>query len=139
MVEAAREQLFERAAALLRRKERLAWVLERLDGVLQATHSAPRLVLAQHPVKDRFDAFWIVQGRLVDWGPLPGASELAARTEAALARPAGRAVVPADEIDELRIVASWVAEHEPPSLTLEPAPGADGLRAFTGSAVAVAA
>ena len=63
---------YERAAALLRRRERLAWVLERLDGVLRATHTAPRLVLAQHPVKERFDAFWIVQGRLVDWGPLPG-------------------------------------------------------------------
>jgi DNA polymerase-3 subunit epsilon len=139
MVEAAREQLFERAAALLRRKERLAWVLERLDGVLRATHAAPRLVLAQHPVKERFDAFWIVQGRLVDWGPLPGASELATRTEAALGRPPGRSVVPADEIDEIRIVASWVAEHEPAALTLEPVPGADELLAFMGGAVPVAA
>jgi DNA polymerase-3 subunit epsilon len=139
MGEAAREQLFERAAALLRRKERLAWVLERLDGVLRATHAAPRLVLAQHPVKERFDAFWIVQGRLVDWGPLPGVSELASRTEAALGRPPGRSVVPADEIDEIRIVASWVAEHEPPALTLDPVPGLDDLQAFTGSAVPVAA
>ncbi len=133
MVEASREQLFERAAALLRRKERLAWVLERLDGVLRATHSAPRLVLAQHPVKERFDAFWIVQGRLVDWGSLPGASELVTRTEAALSRPGGRSVVPADEIDEIRIVASWVAEHDPPSLTLDPEPSAEELLHFSGS------
>ncbi len=90
MREAARTQRFERAAALLRRKERLAWVLERLDGQLRATHSAPRLVLAQHPVKDRFDAFWIVQGRLVDWGPLPGPTELAERTERG-PRPSARA------------------------------------------------
>jgi hypothetical protein len=85
-------------------------------------------------VKERFDAFWIVQGRLVDWGPLPGATELAARTEAALARPAGRTVIPADEIDEIRIVASWVAENEPPALTLDPAPTEAALLRFSGSA-----
>jgi hypothetical protein len=136
MREAAQSERFERAAALLRRRERLAWVLERLDGVLRATHAAPRLVLAQHPVKERFDAFWIVQGRLVDWGPLPGASELVERTEAALARRPGRAPIPADEIDEVRIVASWIAEHEPPVLTLEPAPDRDSLLRFAGAASA---
>jgi DNA polymerase-3 subunit epsilon len=139
MREASAAQRFERAAALLRRKERLAWVVERLEGMLRATHSEPRLVLAQHPVKERFDAFWIVQGRLVDWGPLPGASELVERTSAALARRPGRTAVPADEIDEIRIVASWVAEHEPPALPLDPAPGADELLAFTGSAAVAAA
>ena len=130
MREAAEAERFERAAALLRRRDRLAWVLERLDGVLRATHTAPRLVLAQHPVKERFDAFWIVQGRLVDWGPLPGASELVERTEAALSRPPGRAPIPADEIDEVRIVASWIAEHEPPTLRLDPGPEHDALLAF---------
>jgi DNA polymerase III subunit epsilon len=134
MREAARSQRFERAAALLRRKERLAWVLERLDGQLRATHAAPRLVLVGHPVKDRFDAFWIVQGRLVDWGPLPGATELAERTEAALARPPGRTVIPVDEVDELRIVASWVAEHEPPALELAPAPTEPDLLRFVAAA-----
>ena len=134
MREAASSQRFERAAALLRRKERLAWVLERLDGQLRATHSAPRLVLAQHPVKDRFDAFWIVQGRLVDWGPLPGATELAERTKAALARPPGRTVIPVDEVDELRIVAGWVADHEPPALELAPAPSEPDLVRFVAAA-----
>jgi DNA polymerase III subunit epsilon len=134
MREASRAQRFERAAALLRRKERLAWLLERLDGQLRATHSAPRLVLAQHPVKERFDAFWIVQGRLVDWGPLPGPSELAERTEAALARPAGRTVVPVEEVDELRIVAGWVADHEPPTLGLAPPPTEPGLLRFVAAA-----
>ena len=134
MQEASAAQLFERAAALLRRKERLAWVLERLDGMLRATHSAPQLVLAQHPVKERFDAFWIVQGRLVDWGALPGPSELAERTEAALARPPGRSAIPANEIDEIRIVASWIAEHEPPTLTLDPAPARGALLKFAGAA-----
>ena len=134
MREAAEAERFERAAALLRRRDRLSWVLERLDGVLRATHNAPRLVLAQHPVKERFDAFWIVQGRLVDWGALPGASELAERTEAALSRPPGRAPIPADEIDEVRIVASWIAEHEPPTLTLDPAPEHDLVAAFAAEA-----
>jgi hypothetical protein len=107
-------------------------VVDRLEGMLRATHSEPRLVRAQHPVKERFDAFWIVQGRLVDWGPLPGPTELAERTEAALSRPPGRAVIPADEIDEIRIVASWVAENEPPALTLDPMPTAEVLLRFAG-------
>ena len=56
MRDASDDHRYERAAALLRRRERLAWVLERLEGMLRATHSAPRLVLAKHPVKDRYDA-----------------------------------------------------------------------------------
>jgi DNA polymerase III subunit epsilon len=131
---AATEQRYERAAALLRRRERLAWVLERLDGVLQATHAAPSLVLAKHPVKERFDVLWLVRGRLVDWGPLPGHSELVERTQAALARSPGRTVVPVDEVDEVRIVASWVADNEPPQLPLDPAPSAPALMRFAASA-----
>jgi DNA polymerase III subunit epsilon len=138
MREAAHEHRYERAAALLRRRERLAWVLERLEGVLRATHSAPRLVLAGHPVKQRHDAFWLVRGRLVDWGPLPGHSELVERTQAALARPAGRSVVPADEVDEVRIVASWVADHEPSELPLDPPPSAPALLRFAAAATTAA-
>ncbi len=130
---AAADRRFERAAALLRRRERLAWVLERLDGVLRAQHSAPRLVLASHPVKPRFDAFWVVGGRLVDWGPLPGDTELVERTEAALARPPGRAAIPVDEVDEIRILAAWTAEHEPPALELDPPPGPVALRRFAAA------
>ena len=134
MREAAAEERYERAAALLRRRERLAWVLERLEGVLRATHAAPRLVLVRHPVKERFDAFWLVQGRLVDWGPLPGHSELVERTEAALRRRPGRAVVPPDEIDEVRIMASWIVDQEPPELALEPRPDTAALLGFARSA-----
>jgi DNA polymerase III subunit epsilon len=134
MLEAAADARYERAAALLRRRERLAWVLERLEGVLRATHAAPRLILARHPVKERFDAFWVVQGRLVDWGPLPGHSELAERTEAALGRRPGRTVVPVDEIDEVRIVSGWIADHEPPELALDPPPSPAQLVRFTGEA-----
>ena len=55
-------------------------------------------------------------------GRFRGATELAERTEAALARPAGRPVIPVEEVDELRIVAGWIADHEPPALELEPTP-----------------
>ncbi len=135
MREAAGEHRYERAAALLRRRERLAWVLERLEGMLRATHSAPRLVLARHPVKERFDAFWLVRGRLVDWGPLPGHSDLVERTGAALARPSGRTVVPKDEVDEVRIVASWIADNELPELALDPSPSAPALMRFAATAL----
>ena len=86
IAEASADRRYERAAALLRRRGRLAWLLERLEGILRATHTAPRLMLARHPVKPRFDAFWIVRGRLADWGPLPGHSELVERTRTALER-----------------------------------------------------
>jgi len=81
----------------------------------------------------------VVQGRLIDWGPLPGASELAERTEAALSRQPGRTPIPADEIDEVRIVSSWIAEHEPRTLTLDPAPDSDSLLRFAGTASATVA
>lgn len=133
---ASKDRRYERAAGLLRRRGRVAWLLEKLEGVLRATHAAPRLVLARHPAKERFDAFWVVQGRLVDWGPLPGASELEERTAAALHRgaPTRRAVVPADEVDEVRIVAAWIAEHEPPAIALDPTPSAADLRTFADAA-----
>ena len=147
LADAAHDRRYERAAALLRRRERLAWLLERLEGDLRATHGVPRLVLARHPVKERFDAFWIVGGRVADWGALPGPSELTRRTEAVLDRPRrrGPAALPKTEVDEVRIVHSWVAEHEPPALELDPAPEPetllDWLRssgAATGSPAAAA-
>jgi hypothetical protein len=78
---------------------------------------------------------WIVRGRLVDWGPLPGHGELVERTKAALAHPPGRTVVPVDEVDEIRIVASWIADNEPPELPLEPEPSAPALMHFAASAL----
>ncbi len=132
MAAAADARRYERAAALLRRRERLDALLSRLEGVLRAVHSDPRLAVARHPVKDRFDAFWIVHGRVVDWGALPAdPAEIAARSRAALARaPAAGGAVPADEVDEVRIASAWMAEHSPPELDLHESGDRDRLARF---------
>ncbi len=118
MQEAAGRRLYERAAWLRRRGGRLRALLERLGGVLEATHSRPRLLRCSHPTdSSSADAFWLVGGRLVDWGAWPeDTDELRRRSEAALLR-GGRAGelgahVPPDEIDEIRIVAGYLASHE---------------------------
>jgi len=135
MHSAAAERRYERAAWLRRRLGRLHAVLGRLGGVLQATHAQPRLLLAGHPTEPRFDAFWLVGGRVRDWGALPELDELEERTARALAgRQAGRGVgthVPPGEIDEVRIVANWLASHPgTPALVLDPAPDRAGLERF---------
>ncbi|MGI8845031.1 MAG: exonuclease domain-containing protein [Thermoleophilaceae bacterium] len=118
---ASRDRRYERAAALLRRRERLESLLARLDGMLRAVHADPRLVVARHPTKARFDALWIVHGRVADWGPLPEPEELARRSAAALtSAPSQRLSVPGDEVDEVRIASAWIAEHQPPTLALQP-------------------
>jgi len=136
MRDAAAQQQFERAAWLRRRAQRLGAILAGLDGVLEATHARPRLVLAAHPTRPRFDAFWLAGGRLLDWGPLSvDLDELKRRTDAVLAV-AGRsgelgAHVPPDEVDELRIVGRWLAAHpDAPQLVLAPAPDRTALAAF---------
>jgi len=140
---AAEARRYERAAWLRRRHRRLGVLVASLAGMLEATHARPRLVLAPHPRGGRGDAFWLVGGRLADWGPVDTADTLAQRTEAALRRwPAGAATthLPADEIDELRIVSTWLAAHQPPSLDLDPAPSTAQLEVFarTGADVAAA-
>src|SRR3954449_478581 len=122
---AARSQAYERAGTLVRRKERLDRLLWRTEGMLEALHARPRLVLASHPSKPLWDAFWVVGGRVVDWGPVaPDTSDLAERTASAMtgalrsSRPGSAASVPAGEVDEVRIVASWIARNEPPVLEI---------------------
>jgi DNA polymerase-3 subunit epsilon len=136
MREAAGSHQFERAASLRRRSRRLAAIVERLGGVIEATHARPRLLVAPHPTQRGADAFWLAGGRLLDWGPLPeDPVELAARNEQALRR-AGRAGelgahLPPDEVDEVRIVANYLAAHpQTPQLALDPLPGAAALTAF---------
>ncbi|MFL5888858.1 MAG: exonuclease domain-containing protein [Solirubrobacteraceae bacterium] len=138
---AASERRYERAAWLRRRHERLEELLARLGGVLRATHARSRLVLAPHPHgAHRWDALWLVAGRVADWVPgLPAAGELRARTRDALAAaPAGRAgdpssgaFVPPGEVDEVRIVSGWLAAHDDvPVLELEADPEPAALGAF---------
>jgi DNA polymerase-3 subunit epsilon len=117
MQAASEQRLYERAAWLRRRLRRLGLILDRLGGALEATHAHARLLLAAHPVDpQRQDAFWLVGGRLVDWGAAPDdTATLDERSEAALRR-GGRAGelgahVPPTEIDELRIVSTYLASH----------------------------
>ncbi len=127
---AAAQLRFERAAALHGRYRRMTMLLGRVEGTLRAAHAAPRLALAPAPEGgDGFDAFWLVGGRVLDWGPLPDdLGELERRSALALgARPRAGAPdsIPADEIDEVRIVATWLAAHpEAPALALDPPPSA---------------
>jgi len=135
MRDAAAARRYERAAWLARRLRRLESLLRRLGGVLRAAHAGARLVLAAHPARDgAYDAFWIVGGRVADWGPLPDAAEeVAARTEVALRRAAPSSLggwLPADELDEARIVGAWLAGHESPALELEPVPDVARLAQF---------
>ena len=139
MAAAARERRYERAAALLRRRERLEALLGRLDGVLRAVHADPRLVLARHPVQPRFDALWLVAGRVADWGPLPEhADEVARRSRSVLdgARRAERTSVPAEDVDEVRIASAWMAEHHPPELSLAEAVEPERVERFVRVAAA---
>jgi DNA polymerase-3 subunit epsilon len=144
MREAAAAQRFERAAWLQRRLGRLEALLGRLGGVLRAAHAGARLALVAHPsVPERRDAFWIVAGRVADWGPLPAdPAELAERTAAALRTAPGPGLggwLPAAELDEARIVGAWLAAHEARVLELDPAPAPARLARFAGLAAGTVA
>lgn len=134
---AASAQAFERAAWLRRRRQRLGTLLERLGGAVAATHAKPRLVLAEHPRGGSFDAFWLVGGRVVDWGPLGDVDEVASRTAAALRGGDGTgatATLAPDEVDEARIVSTWLASHESRVLELSEGVERAELAAFLPAA-----
>jgi DNA polymerase-3 subunit epsilon len=135
---AAAERRYERAAVLRRRRERVALLLDRLGGELRATHVRPALVLAPHPSAQRYDAFWIVGGRVADWGEVHEVDELERRTAVALGtRPlAGPACVPPEAVRELRLVATYRDAHDVPALPLEPPPAPAGLARFVRTAAA---
>jgi DNA polymerase III subunit epsilon len=141
---AAAARGYERAAWLQRRRARLEALLRRLGGVLRATHTGARLVLAPHPASPgRFDAFWIAGGRVVDWGGLPtDREELLARSAAAVRatpRPELGGWLPAEELAEIRLVGAWTAAHEPPVLELDGDTDGATLGAFLHRAVQSAA
>jgi len=133
---AAQQRLYERAEWLRRRARRLRSILDTLDGVLEATHSRPRLLLAAHPADGTADAFWIVGGRLRDWGPVGDSRAMHERTVIALARGSARrgeltAHLPPDEVDEMRIVSTWLSSHpQTLQLPLHPPPRVQTLNAF---------
>jgi DNA polymerase III subunit epsilon len=129
MREAAAERRYERAAWLRRRHARLRVLLERLGPYLRAAHAHPRLVLAGEDGVEGADGFWLVGGRVVDWGPVGSIDELVARTEAAL-RSRAEPYVPPDEVHELRIVSTWLDAHDVDTLELEPPPSTGALKGF---------
>src|SRR4051794_40893226 len=134
----------ERAAWLRRRHARMRTLLERLGGVLRAIHAGSRLVLAPHPSDPgRHDAFWLVGGRVADWGALPDdPAELASRTADALRgapRPGLGGWLRPEEVDEARIVGLWLAAHEARVRELRPGADPAALAAWvSGSAARVA-
>jgi DNA polymerase-3 subunit epsilon len=139
---AAAAQRYERAAWLRRRRERLQWLLDHLGGVLAATHTRPRLVLAEHPAGGRFDAFWLVGGRVVDWGPLGELDDVMQRTARALRAGDGTgatAVLAPDEVDEARIVATWLDAHDARTLDLHHGADRAMVARFLAAGGAVAA
>jgi DNA polymerase III subunit epsilon len=130
-------QAFERAAWLRRRRARLAELLERLGGVLAATHARARLVLAEHPHGGRFDAFWLVGGRVVDWGPLGPVDDVLQRTRHALRGGDGSGATTClapDEVEEARIVATWLDAHDARTLPLRPDVARGELERFLSAA-----
>jgi DNA polymerase-3 subunit epsilon len=137
MRRAAADQKYERAIWLRRRARRLRALLRRLDGVLEALHARPRLIIATHPVQPKHDAFWLAGGRLVDCGPLPHLEELEQRTRAALTRGSRAgdlgAHLPPHEIDEVRIIETYLASHpDVAQLPLSPPPSREALERFAG-------
>jgi DNA polymerase-3 subunit epsilon len=139
IAEASQAQRYERAGSLQRRRERLEALLGRLGGVLRATHTGARLVLAPHPqATGRFDAIWIAGGRVVDWGPGETAAELAPRSARAYAEaPASASLggwLPADAVAEARLVGAWIVANQPPALELGARTGKAAHTAFLARA-----
>ncbi len=129
IAEAAAERRYERAGWLRRRRERLAVLVRRAGPSLAAIGERPRLVLADAPAGDAWEAFWLVGGRIADWGALPGdPREVAARAATAV-RAAPRPLAP-DEIAEAHVAASWIAANEPYTLALDPPPDAARIARF---------
>jgi DNA polymerase III subunit epsilon len=142
MLRAAAQERFERAGWLRRRRARLAVLLERLGGTPSATHTRPRLVLASHPEAARFDALWLVGGRITHWAPLtedlPAWDITAPVLPAAAASGAPPTATP-DEAAQMRIATTWLASHPSLELKLTPETTRARVERFVGRALAAAA
>jgi len=136
VADAAAEQRYERAAWLRRRRERIAALIARLGPGLAAAASRPRLVLADAPEGDAWEAFWLVGGR-VSGGPLGDLDEMVERTRAAL-RAGGRPLTAA-EAAAARTAETWIAANEPYTLELAGGAARHALERFLGSCGALAA
>jgi DNA polymerase-3 subunit epsilon len=136
MWEAAAEEKFERAAWLRRRHARLELLLRRLGRTVRTLHGPPRLVAARHPRGGACDVLWLAGGRVVDWGVGVGPEDLPARTAAVLASSQDATVgsLRADEVDEVRIVSTWLSAHDVAELPLSPAPSPKALASFVADA-----
>ncbi|CAB4862416.1 unannotated protein [freshwater metagenome] len=125
---AVAEAQFERAIWLTRRRERLAVLLGRVGPGLARASERPELLLVDGPDGDAWEVFWLVGGRVADWGALPSLDELQARTAAALRGP--KEPLRSVEIATARTAAAWVAANEPYALALDPTPSRTRLERF---------
>ncbi|WCB93227.1 DNA polymerase exonuclease subunit [Baekduia alba] len=142
MRRAAAEERFERAGWLQRRRARLAVLLERLGGTPSATHTRPRLVLASHPEAARFDALWLVGGRIAHWAPLTDDLPAWTVTEPLLPATRPSAAPPTatpDESAQMRIATTWLASHPSLELRLTPETTRARVERFVGRALTAAA
>jgi DNA polymerase-3 subunit epsilon len=130
VVAAAAEQAFERAAWLRRRRERLAVLLTRLGRAVQAAHARPQVILAPSLPTGTADALWMVGGRVVRRAVIGSPAELRAGTDRVLAggvRRTGPQHLTAEDVAVARIVSTWCAAQEPPTLALDPPPSPAAL------------
>lgn len=124
---AARQRRYERAAWLLRRRERLQRLLGRLAGLARAVGADDMLLAAAHPLGGRHDLLWVAGGRVRAWRALArpaGALDAVLETCAQVRDQtilADRSALPPGEVDEIHIVASWLAANETPTLPLRDA------------------
>jgi DNA polymerase-3 subunit epsilon len=138
---ASAAQNFERAGWLHRRRQRLSVLLDRLGGTPSATHARPRLVLAAHPEAARFDALWLVGGRVSHWAPLTADLPVWSLTEDALRSGDGRGTTSTttpDEVTQLRIATTWLAAHPSLELRLSSETTRARVERFTARALAAA-
>lgn len=134
---ASAAQAFERAAWLRRRRERLAVLLERLGRTVQAVHARPELIVAPSLPVGHADAVWFVGGRVVRRAVVGSLAELQEGTAAVLARgvhASGPQHLTSDDVAVARIVATWCAAQDPPTLALDPPPTGQALAGLAAAA-----